>query len=650
MSVITAVRSLDLRPVAVPPVERGLEGPEPSPTPSSIRGLPSALAGVSSCVGVLSVAGADIRSRGSASGAYGLFWLGLALIFLPAAWQLCRRGTARNERLALVVVVGLSLYLVKCLYSPSAFVFHDEFAHLRTAINLRSTGQLFGFNPEIRVAGDYPGLALVTLTLAKVSGLSLVSSGMVIIGVGRLVLMLALFLLFERLTGSARAAGIGCLIYAGNANFLYWSAQFAYESLALPLALAAAFLVLRRSDGTRRDLIPVLLVAAMVVITHHLTAYALFALLVAWSVVALIRRRHGRPDDYAPVVPALFVGVGAGLWLGLVAPQTLGYLLPVIGKALAQGADLVLHHATNRALFANAGGPVQPSWEKEAALASVVLILVCIPFGLIPRWRRGAHPLHVLAWTSVIYILMLPLRFTEAGQEAANRSGEFLYVGIAIVVATMLVGGTQAVSRARTRAPEHVSHDWRRSNATQTTRAFAVCVVMFTGGVAVSWNFAARLSPPPSLAAVPVVTTPDDIVAARWFLQEYGPNHRIATDITTGLAFVTDGDQDVLSGASDGAHLWRIFFPSKMTRGVYSELANSKVQFVVIQQQLTDGVRPAPSCPSMTPANRHSTTFDRFRWRWTKSSPAPSASPRSTGRGPSSSTGSTSTRREYERG
>ena len=127
--------------------------------------------------------------------------------------------------------------------------------------------------------------------------------------------------------------------------------------------------------------------------------------------------------------------------------------------------------------------------------------------------------------------------------------------------------------------------------------AFAVCVVMFTGGVAVSWNFAARLSPPPSLAAVPVVTTPDDIVAARWFLQEYGPNHRIATDITTGLAFVTDGDQDVLSGASDGAHLWRIFFPSKMTRGVYSELANSKVQFVVIQQQLTDGVPPSAVVP-----------------------------------------------------
>ena len=206
-------------------------------------------------------------------------------------------------------------------------------------------------------------------------------------------------------------------------------------------------------------------------------------------------------------------------------------------------------------------------------------------------------PCRVLAWTSALYVLMLPLRFTEAGQEAANRSGEFLYVGIGIVLATMLVGGTQTASRGRTRATKRLRHAWWRSNAAATTTAFAVCVVMFTGGVAVSWNFAARLYPPPSVSAVPKVTTPDDIVAARWFLREYGPNHRIATDITTGLAFVTDGDQDVLSGASDGAHVWRIFFPSEMTRGVYNELANSKVQFVVIQKQLTEGVPPSAVVP-----------------------------------------------------
>ncbi len=578
--------------MAVMQVDRLTQTASPDSTPHHV---PSVLAGVSACVGVLSVSGADIRSRAGTSGSYGLFWLGLALIFVPAAWQLCRRNTPRNERIVLAVVVGVALYLVKCLYSPTAFVFHDEFAHLRTVIDLRNTGQLFGFNPEIRVAADYPGLALVTLSLAKVSGLSLVTSGMVIIGAGRLLLMLALFLLLERLTGSARAAGIGCLIYAGNANFLYWSAQFAYESLALPLAFAVAYLVLRRSDGTKRELIPVLLVAAMVVITHHLTAYALFGLLAAWSVVALIRRRHGRPHHYVPLVPALLVGVGAGLWLELVAPRTLGYLVPVIHQTVTQGVDLVLHHQPNRVLFANHGGPVQPKWERAVALASVLLILVCLPFGLIfPRWRRGSHPLtSVLAWTSLLYVLMLPLLFTDTGEEAAIRSGEFFFVGIGIVFATMFVGGTTGTIRGVIR----LSRARHRVRGVQTLTAFVVCVVMFTGGVAVSWNFGARLSPRQRVTSVPLITTADDFVAARWFLREYGPNQRIATDIDTGFAFATAGDQNVLSGASDGAHVWRIFFPPTMTTSVYGELSGSNVQFIVVQKQLTEGLSPSSVVP-----------------------------------------------------
>jgi hypothetical protein len=557
----------------------------------------SVLAVVSAAMGVLSVAEADIRARASAPSAYSLFWLGLALIFVPTAWVVCRRNTRRNDRLVLVLVVGVALYLVKCLYSPTAFIFHDEFAHVRTIINLQNSGHLFGWNPEIRVAGDYPGLALVTLGLSKVTGLSLVPSGLVVIGVARFLLVLSVFLLLERLTGSARAAGIGCLIYAGNANFLYWDAQFAYESLALPLALAVAYLVLRRSDGAKRYVVPAILVTAMVVITHHLTAYALFALFVAWIVVASFRRRRGHPDEYLPIAPALLVGAGAGLWLGFFARGTPGYLLPVIDRALNQGRDLVLHLQSNRVLFANPGGAVQPIWERVVAVAAVLLITLCLPFGLLlRRWRR-AHPLaRVLAWSSILYLLFLPLHFTVDGQELATRSGEFLYVGIALVLASMLAG-EHAASHRRTRRVIRRRRKQPQRRWAGTLIAFIACVVIFTGGIAISWSYAQRLSPPINVNGVPAAVTPDVTAAAAWMLKEYGPNHRIATDITTGLAFGTDGDQHVLSGATDGSHVWRIFFPTTMTPGVYRELAASKVQFVVVQSRLTMGVSPIGGAP-----------------------------------------------------
>ena len=506
--------------------------------------------------------------------------------------------TERNERLVLVTVFGMALYLVKCMYSPTMFVFNDEYAHLRTILNLVQTGRLFGFNPEIRVAADFPGIGLVTLGLSKVTGLSIVSSGLVVVGAARLLLMASLFLLVERLTGSPRVAGVSCLIYAGNANFLYWDAQFAYESLALPLAVTALYLLLRRSEGLREYAAPALLVGAMVVITHHLTSYALVGVLIAWTIVATLVRHNGKSGSYVPGVPTLCIALGSGLWMALAAPLTLGYLLPVLGRALGQGVNLVLHQETSRVLFANPAGPVQPHWEQTAAFGAILLVLLFLPAGLIAFRHRWSHPLtSVLAWSSVLYIVVLPLRWTAAGQETANRSGEFFFVGIALVMGIILTvrggGGVHAEGRLilnRLAAG-------RRASGAMTVVTFGVCLVMFVGGVAVSWSFAERLSPPTQTSGVATIPTPDVIAAAKWMRSEYGPDHRVATDITTGLAFDTYGEQDVLSGASDGSHVWRIFDPVRMTDGVYREIDASDVQFVVVQKQLTQGLPPLAGVP-----------------------------------------------------
>jgi hypothetical protein len=589
----------EIRPEAPLRLGRAEETSNPIPEPKRAPLFAvSVLAGVTACVGVLSVAKADSGSRVSASYSYGLFWLGLGLILIPIAWQLCRRDTSRNERLVLVVVLGMTMYLVKCMYSPTVFVFHDEFAHVRTILNIQSSGRLFGFNPEIKVAADYPGLALVTLGLVKLTGLSIVTSGMVVIGAARVVLMLSIFLLAERLTGSPRVAGVACLIYAGNPNFLYWSAQFAYESLALPLALAVAYLVLRRSDGDKRETALVVLIAAMMIITHHLTTYFVFLMLVAWLVVAVIRRRRGHPDDYLPIVPILFLGVATALWLILAAPATIGYIVPVLVLSFQQGIDVVLRHQSSRVLFKNPGGPVEPIWERIMGLGSVLLIVVTLPFALLRRWRRRAHPLtSVIAWAALLYVLLLPLDLTDIGEEAALRSGDFLFVGIGLALATMLVTTTVRAEHARVRRFVRLKAAWRRVRVAQTTAAFFVCVVIVTGGMTLSWNFAKILAPPPHVIGTPAITTPDVIEAARWFRGAYGPNHRIETDITTGLAFVSYGDQNVLSEATDRANVWFVFFPTTMTHAVYHELSARRVQFIVVQKELTEGVPKAYGVP-----------------------------------------------------
>ena len=64
------------------------------------------------------------------------FWLGLLLIILPVAYRLFSVAVSRQERIGLVVFLGLSLYLVKVMHSPFMFTFSDELLHFRNADNI----------------------------------------------------------------------------------------------------------------------------------------------------------------------------------------------------------------------------------------------------------------------------------------------------------------------------------------------------------------------------------------------------------------------------------------------------------------------------------------------------------------------------------
>ncbi len=245
-------------------------------------------------LGLASVAVADAASRhGYAySKASVFFWLGLLLIFVPIAVRVLMPGTDRQERLTLVIVLGFALYLVKVLASPDAFTFGDEYIHLRSTQDILRTHHLFGFNPLLPTAAYYPGLGAVTAGLVDLTGLSPFASGVLIIGVARVLFSACFFLVAERVTGSGRAAAGASLIYAANPMFLFWSAAFSYENLALPLAAFVVWWLGRTRHGAG---LPALTIAAIaivaVTVTHHVVGFALTALLGAWWLVERLAQR-----------------------------------------------------------------------------------------------------------------------------------------------------------------------------------------------------------------------------------------------------------------------------------------------------------------------------------------------------------------------
>ena len=86
-----------------------------------------------------------------------MFWAGLLLIYLPLTLRLFGRSASREERMTLVFLLGLALYLVKVLHSPDGFTLHDEFASWRGVWDLQRTGHLFSANPLIGNFSVFPG-------------------------------------------------------------------------------------------------------------------------------------------------------------------------------------------------------------------------------------------------------------------------------------------------------------------------------------------------------------------------------------------------------------------------------------------------------------------------------------------------------------
>jgi hypothetical protein len=464
-------------------------------------------------LGLLLVVAAYARSRSLTSSSQTLFWLGLLVIYVPIVLRLALPAARRGERIGLVALLGVALYLVKVLRDPFGFTFSDELVHAPNANAILQTHHLFHANAILDATPYYPGLESVTAAFASLSGLGVFGAGVIVIGVARLLIVLALFLLVERLTSSARTAGIAVSVYAANANFVFFSAQFSYESLALPLLVTALFAYVEWRRAPDRSVwtgsIVVLTVA--VVATHHLSSYALAALL---AIVSLVYLAWGRRDD-SPWKFALFASAAATLWLVLVGRATIGYLTPVVTRAFASIADTVSGESAPRQLFKSSEADAGPGvLERAAAIFSVLLLIAAYPFGLKRIWRTYRHDPFVVVLTLAgagvfgTYVL----RFAPDAWETANRSSEFLFLGLALVVALAQLDR------------------WTPSSlpCLGPLLLTAGLAVVFAGGVIAGWPPALRLSQPYRIEAGGRTIDAEGRAMAAWAHRVLGPGRRYA--------------------------------------------------------------------------------------------------------------------------
>jgi hypothetical protein len=490
-------------------------------------------------VGLLVCSLANALSRAALEPPILLYWLGILILVVPIFYRLTSWDASTGERFALVCLLGLGLYLVKVVHDVPQFTFFDELIHSYNAQQAAEHHRLFTANPILEATPSYPGFSGATTALMSITGLSVYPAGLILVGVARLVLVASLFLVFLRVSGSGRIAGLGVAIYAGNFNFIFWGAQYAYESLALPLLVLALMVLAEReaSDTSRwREWgVPMLLATAAIVVTHHLTSYALAGVLAALALAYWYVHRTWKapnPWPFAVLVIALAVA-----WLVVVASSTLGYLTPVLSNAVEAITHTIAGESPPRGVFESSSSTIPPTPfpARAVALLALAALAIGLPFGLREFWRRDRRkPFAIIfALGSLGFFGTLALRLTPPAWETGNRASEFLFIGLAFILA----GAALAALRRWA--------DWRGARPL-IAGSIALVVV---GGAISGWPWDAQLSQPMRVAADGRTIVSPPLGMAEW-ADERIRDGRFAAGIADAGLLLSPGNKVAIAGTN----------------------------------------------------------------------------------------------------
>jgi hypothetical protein len=551
---------------------------------------------LTSAVGVLMVALGDNAARLDLGEAQPLFWSGLIVIYAPIALRLLSRSASREERIALALLLGGALYVVKVVYEPTSFTLHDELATWRQTSDLIRDGKPLTENPLVTGYAGFPGLELFTAALSHLAGVKIFLSGTIVIGLARLALMLALFVFLERATRSPRAAGVGVAIYACNPSFLYFDSQFGYESLALVIAAGLLLATLSWSDpesrkraGNAKGLVAAMaLIAATLAVTHHLTAYAMVGFLVLWTLTIAFGEAGAsggeepinRPPTharwvYGPGLPALFMAIAAGGWFAFEASHvTTAELGHVLTEAVESLVHLITGESGSKTLFQSAG-QTNTTAARILGVASIVPLLAVIPLGLLRTWRgKDVNPLwRALSVVALFYPVTMALRLTQAGTETSQRASEFVFVGVAFVCGLLLVELRWPVRRAR--------------QALLTLGLTVLSTAIFLGGFIVGESPVTRLPGTFLVGGEARAISPQGVVAAQFAASKLPAGSRVLVDRPNSTLVSSYGRLDRVSGSIEGIPVSRVFFSERFDRIDQQVISNDAIDYIVVDRRLS---------------------------------------------------------------
>ena len=510
-----------------------------------------------------------------------LFWLGELVGVVPLAVRLTRAQVSRPERLALLIAAGLFAFIPMFLRDPTAPLFFDNLVHWHQAQSIFQAGHPFVANSLLPIIKFYPGLEELTASLQNLTGLSTFDVATALMWLLHVVALVGIFLLTERITRSSRAAGLAALFYSVNPAFMFFDAQFSYESLAIVFAIWVLVCVvgMQTSVASRSQprtwMVLASVLGAGCVVTHHITTYALILALLGVSIASFVLRGHdvdaGRRSRLTWTFTAI-LALGAAAWVVFVAPGTLGYLLPHVAPDIGDVLGVLSRTSAAPHYFA---GSMGPRYEQVAAVVAVVLLvaLAAAAWMTVRRYRTLSPSLLGLGAFGMLYFASLPVMLSSQG-EAASRSWADSYIGFAVLIAVM---ACHVLARFDASAA-------RRAGAAAITSA--VLIVILVGNVHVQETVAYRFPGPYIYGSDTRSLTPELVATADWLRSAVGPGRLVVADRDTGIAISTFGDE-TLAGPSPGFPVWDLYFSTGLPpERLINDLRSSDYRYMVVESEM----------------------------------------------------------------
>ena len=523
-----------------------------------------------------------------------IFWPGVVLMLLPII-RIADVKVARSERIILLILVAEAILLQAIFYEANGFTEFDEMLHWMSANDILYRRKLFLSNALLPIAPYYPALEIVTTALANLAHITVVSAGHLLLMVIRAILIVGLFLFFEKLSDSSRLAAIAAVLYMCAATFPVFESGFAYESLGLPLCVLIGLVELQisrsgRGRSIRALILPGTLLATLAV-SHHVSSLWMSGYLIALMVIEAFRRKEQADTRAAGWLLMGIVILGVVfpvVWMTVRGSALVDYLGPMIDSASKSFYAKISGKSPPREMFVGEDGVAQPLTIQFAAITMILLIAVglatgffrslCLSIGTsVAGWSRLRWIIRREWLDSRIILLTLAafgfpvsvaLRLTGAGWEIGHRMSSFVFIGVSFVVAVTIV------------------HFWQaRPNRWNRIGVSAVLVLMVLGNIMLGWGYLA-IHAPYKVGADPGSIEPMGIATAQWTKQWLGPGQRFAADRVNRTLLATYGDQDV-GTSMVGIDISRTIFNKKIDADALYPIRRGKIHYLLVDLRLT---------------------------------------------------------------